>query len=198
MTACSKRTNHKSTPFATSTLASKDRQPPWNPVHILQSVSWGICVLPALLMLARDNLVPELSGMQPQSYGMHSQVWWRTWSWPVLFTVTWKFAPSSWFTAPPPPFLHCGFVYTINLCGGGGGFFLASEDYGRMFDYSFTACSLFSFFFIAHTHKFISSGQLQSKVAQQAETTVAKCSLTSCVSACFQIGSHTMPGQWHS
>ena len=38
----------------------------------------------------------------------------------------------------------------------------------------------------------------QSTVAQWAETTVAKCSLTSCVWAHFLIGSHTMPTQRHS
>ena len=38
----------------------------------------------------------------------------------------------------------------------------------------------------------------QSTVAQGAETTVAECSLTSCVLARFRIGSHTMPGRKHS
>ena len=37
-----------------------------------------------------------------------------------------------------------------------------------------------------------------SPVAQRPETTVAKCSLTSCLWACFWIGSHTMPRQRHS
>ena len=40
--------------------------------------------------------------------------------------------------------------------------------------------------------------QDESTVAQRAETTVAECSLTSCVWARFPIGSHTMPGQRHS
>ena len=31
--------------------------------------------------------------------------------------------------------------------GGGGGFFLACEDFGRMFDNSFPACAVFLFFF---------------------------------------------------
>ena len=35
-------------------------------------------------------------------------------------------------------------------------------------------------------------------MAQQAEMTVAKCSLTSCVQAHLLTGSHTVPGQWHS
>ena len=35
-------------------------------------------------------------------------------------------------------------------------------------------------------------------VAQRAETTVAKCSLTNFLWACFRIGSHTMPGQRYS
>ena len=40
--------------------------------------------------------------------------------------------------------------------------------------------------------------QDQSTVAQHAKMTVAKCSLTSCMSARFQIGSYTMPGQRHT
>ena len=35
-------------------------------------------------------------------------------------------------------------------------------------------------------------------MAQRAETTVTECSLTSCVSSRFLIGSHTMPGLQHS
>ena len=31
--------------------------------------------------------------------------------------------------------------------GGGGGFFLACEDFARMFDNSFPACAFFFFFF---------------------------------------------------
>ena len=38
----------------------------------------------------------------------------------------------------------------------------------------------------------------QSPVAQRVQMTVAKCSLTSFVWACFGIGSHTLPGQRHS
>ena len=38
----------------------------------------------------------------------------------------------------------------------------------------------------------------QSTAAQRAETTVAECSLTSCVCVRFLIGSHTKPGQRHS
>ena len=36
--------------------------------------------------------------------------------------------------------LHCRY-------GGGGGFFLACEDFGRMFDSSFPACAFLFFFF---------------------------------------------------
>ena len=72
-------------------------------------------------------------------------------------------------------------------CGGGSGFFLVCEDFGRMFDNSFPACAFFFLFFfckcrLAHTHLFHSLGQDQSTVAQQAETTVTKCSLASCAS----------------
>ena len=67
---------------------------------------------------------------------------------------------------------------------GGGGFFLAGEDFGRMFNHSFPVC-IFFFFFVsgnyrAHTD-FHSLCQDQSTVAQFAETTVADYSLTSCV-----------------
>ena len=62
--------------------------------------------------------------------------------------------------------------------GRGGGFFLAWEDFGRMFDNLFPACA---FFFQVE----ISSRALiqvlwpdQSTVAQRAEMTVAECSLT--------------------
>ena len=41
-------------------------------------------------------------------------------------------------------------------------------------------------------------GYDQSTVVQRAETSLAACSLRSCVWAHFQIGSHTMPGQRHS
>ena len=60
----------------------------------------------------------------------------------------------------------------------GGGFLLASEDFGRMFDRSFPACAFFFFF---RAHLFRSLFQDQSTVAQPAEITVAECSLTSCV-----------------
>ena len=88
------------------------------------------------------------------------------------------------------------------LCpAGGGGLFLACEDFGRMFDSSFPACTFFLLLFkveISSHTQFHSLDQDQSTVAQQAETTVTKCSLMSCMWACFLIGSHTMPGQQHS
>ena len=62
-------------------------------------------------------------------------------------------------------------------------FFLACEELGRMFDHSFPACACFFIFKVE-----INSGTLiplfcqnQSTVAQRAETTVAECSLSSCV-----------------
>ena len=60
---------------------------------------------------------------------------------------------------------------------------------------------LFCFFLkwrLARAHKFQSLCKDQSTVAQQAEMTVAECSLTSCVWARFQIDSNTMSGEWHS
>ena len=79
-----------------------------------------------------------------------------------------------------------------------GALFLACEVLGKMFDDSFPRPALLFFFFqwrSARAHWFHSSCQGQSTVALRAETTVAECSLTSCLWARFQIGSHTMPGQ---
>ena len=93
---------------------------------------------------------------------------------------------------------------TFSGGGSGGGFFLMCEDFGRMFNNSFPARTFFLFFFfflkwrLACAHLFHSLGQDQSTVAQRAETTVTEHSLISCVWACFQIGSHTQPGQWHN
>ena len=72
---------------------------------------------------------------------------------------------------------------------GGGGFILACEEFGRMFHYSFPACT---FFFKAEIsmHALISLfSQNQSTMAEQAEMTVAERSQTSCVWAHFLIGS---------
>ena len=76
------------------------------------------------------------------------------------------------------------------------GFFLWGEDFGRKFDHSLPACTFFLFWsgdYTVHANITLSC-QDQSTVAQSAEMTVAKCSLTSCVWACFWISSHTMPG----
>ena len=43
--------------------------------------------------------------------------------------------------------IFCFVVIQLQFGGGGGGFFRAFEDFGRMFDYSFPACAFFSFFF---------------------------------------------------
>ena len=86
-----------------------------------------------------------------------------------------------------------------------GCFFLACEDFGTMFDYSFPSCAFFFFFFFFNKVE-ISSRTLiplfrpgsVHVAAQRAEMTVAKCSLTSCVWARVRIGYQTMPGQRHS
>ena len=85
----------------------------------------------------------------------------------------------------------------MTLCGGhdvkiqelrygSGGCFLAREDLGRMFDHSFPACVFFLFVFFFEVE--IGSRALiplfipgSVHVSQRAETTVAECSLTSCV-----------------
>ena len=63
--------------------------------------------------------------------------------------------------------------------GGDGGFFLVCEEFGRMFDISFPACT---FFFLKWSlgcaHYFHSLGPDQSILAQRSETSVAECSLT--------------------
>ena len=63
----------------------------------------------------------------------------------------------------------------VVLIAGGGGFFLACEDFGRMFDHSFSVCTFFFFFEVEVSSRtqiplFM---QNQSTVAQRAETTVA-------------------------
>ena len=77
-----------------------------------------------------------------------------------------------------------------NMClfflGVVGDFFLDCEDFFfRMFNYSFPTCVFFGFVFLkwrlACAHYFHSVGQDQSAVAQRAEMTVAKCSLTHCM-----------------
>ena len=94
----------------------------------------------------------------------------------------WKSRPET-YTHNTEHFLWC-VSYTADTSmassGGGGGSFLACGDFGKMFDHSFPACVFSS-----------SSGN-------RPETTVAECSLTSCVWARFRIGSHTVPGQRHS
>ena len=83
-------------------------------------------------------------------------------------------------------------------CGGGGGFFLACKDFGRMLSLFIPRLHFFLKWRLACAHQFHSLGQDQSTVAHQAKTSVAECSLTSCMWACFQIASHTMPGQQHT
>ena len=72
------------------------------------------------------------------------------------------------------------------------------RGFRRMFDHSFPECAFFLKWRLARAQKFHSLCQDQSTVAQRAETTVAKCSLTSCVWARLRIGSHITPGQRHS
>ena len=70
-----------------------------------------------------------------------------------------------------------------------------------MFNHSISACAFFFFFFevVINSRSLIPLIiQDQSTVAQRAETNVAECSLTSCVSARFLIGFHSMPRQRHS
>ena len=105
---------------------------------------------------------------------------------------------SPWTGYPATPTITDGGWLTVCIYDGGGGgdFFLAFEDFGRMFSYSFHACTFFFVFRwrLARAHLFHSLGQDQSSVAQRAETIVVECSRTSCVWARFRIGSHTMLG----
>ena len=75
---------------------------------------------------------------------------------------------------PPPP---------QNICtqtSSAGGFVLACEELGRLFDLSFPACTFFLMGRLPRAHLFHFLCQDQSTVAQRAETTVAECSLTRC------------------
>ena len=83
------------------------------------------------------------------------------------------------------PFTRKQYIIDASLIiNGGGGFFLACEEFGRRFDKLFSASAFFFFFFEIE----ISSRTLnpifrqdKSTVAQRAEMTVTECSLTSCV-----------------
>ena len=91
-------------------------------------------------------------------------------------TVLSRFTLKAVFTIPVPT--YCG----GGGGGGGSGFFLACEDLGRMFDHSAPACAFFFFLVDISSRTLIPLlCQDQSTVAQRAETTVAECSLTSCV-----------------
>ena len=102
-------------------------------------------------------------------------------------------------------FLFTVYLLFMYFIFGGGCFFLACEDFW-MFDHSFSAWAFYFYLFIylflkwrlARAYLFHSACQDQSTVAQRTETTLAKCSLTSCVRAHFRIGSHTLPGRRHS
>ena len=80
-------------------------------------------------------------------------------------------------------------------------FFPACQDFGISSTSQSPPALFFSFLFFflmwklpAHTNSSLPLCRDQFTVAQMAETTVAKCFLTSCVWARFRIGSHTMPG----
>ena len=95
-------------------------------------------------------------------------------------------------------FISCSSFATVSE----GDSFLACEALGRMFDHSFPVCALIFFFFyggdqLAHTNSILFC-QDKPIVAQWAEMTMAKCSLTSCLWTRFKIGSHPISAQWHS
>ena len=58
---------------------------------------------------------------------------------PVLWTAHITYALNDFFGEAP--------VYATERDGSGGGFLLAWEDFGRMFDQSFPACAISFFFF---------------------------------------------------
>ena len=88
------------------------------------------------------------------------------------------------------------FIRSQVRCLRSGGFFLACEDLGRMFDHSFPARAFFVPEVEISSRTLISLlRQEQYTVAQRAEPIVAEYSLTS---SRFRLGSHTMPGQRHS
>ena len=69
-----------------------------------------------------------------------------------------------------------------NCTDGGGGFFLASENLGRMFDHLLSACAFFVCVEISsRTLIPLFLCQDESTVVRQAETTVTECYLTNCV-----------------
>ena len=81
------------------------------------------------------------------------------------------------------------------------GFYLLARILGECSTIQFPPALFFFFFFevVINSRSLIPLIiQDQSTVAQRAETNVAECSLTSCVSARFLIGFHSMPRQRHS
>ena len=68
-----------------------------------------------------------------------------------------------------------------------GGSFLSCDDFGRLYDHSFPACAFFSFcFFEVEISSrtlipLVMLGSVHSGSASCDETTVAECSLTSCL-----------------
>ena len=90
----------------------------------------------------------------------------------------------------------------VRYLEGGGGFFLACKDLGRMFNNSFPTCVFFCLFFF---YVEISSGKLtpffRPGSVHSGSASWDDCDrvfLMSCVWARFLIDSHTLPGQWHS
>ena len=138
----------------------------------------------------------------------------------VLYTYHWGKVKSNTGIRCPRVLEHVGYCL---FWGRLHGKFCGEESFSVIFCYSLFVCvalfsrfrgfeenvrpfiSRLSFFFFffgveisSRSNIFHSLCQDQSTVAQRAETTVAECSLTSCVWARFRIGSHTMPGQRHS
>ena len=68
-------------------------------------------------------------------------------------------------------------ILQVGSHGDGGGFFLACKNSGGRLPFN-PRLRFFSSWRLARAHKFLSSGQNQSTVAQQAEMTAAECSLT--------------------
>ena len=67
-----------------------------------------------------------------------------------------------------------------SICFSGGGFFLACEDFGRMFDHTLPACA-FSPIVGISSHTLIPLFAPRSVYSGSAESTVTECFLTSCV-----------------
>ena len=115
-------------------------------------VSW--CFKPSKLQRFISGLNPD------QGYHKREDTWRMIWpSWNLLTTIPWE-NDHIHHQCPTPcdQSCVCALIFCVCIRNGYtiGGFLLACEDFGRMFDHSFPVCTFFFFFWsgdwLAHTN----------------------------------------------